>query len=168
MLRTHRFESAAITPAEARCLASNIRSIALFDSKDVYNEDKRDALGVIRRIVTPTRLMHVPQQHYEKVLARSYSDQQWHHMLRYPPINPRIWLMRYGMDVSAPSDGHDLSSVVDASLPALCLQVKNGVSHVRRGEVVEYHCAVRGSIGLAGPRIMQGSIAVMVTVYEEK
>jgi RimJ/RimL family protein N-acetyltransferase len=50
LLRHKCFESPVITELEARYLAENVRSIALFDSEDKYNVDKRDALGVLVKV----------------------------------------------------------------------------------------------------------------------
>jgi hypothetical protein len=66
------------------------------------------------------------------------------------PFDPRIGLMGDRIDVPAPSHRHDLSGVVNACLPALCLQVANGVGHARRGKIVEHHGAVGRRIELAG------------------
>jgi hypothetical protein len=50
LLRRGCFDSPAITPSEAGFLATNVRSIELFDTQDVYNQDKKDALGVIVKL----------------------------------------------------------------------------------------------------------------------
>ena len=54
LLRRKCFESPVITSAEAQLLAANVKSIQLFDSRDVYNLDKRDALALLTKVVLPT------------------------------------------------------------------------------------------------------------------
>jgi hypothetical protein len=49
LLRRKCFESPVITSAEAKFLAANVESIQLFDTRDIYNLDKCDALGLLRR-----------------------------------------------------------------------------------------------------------------------
>jgi hypothetical protein len=49
LLRQKCFKSPVITSAEAQFLAANVESIRLFDTRDIYNLDKRDALGLLTR-----------------------------------------------------------------------------------------------------------------------
>jgi hypothetical protein len=50
LLRRKSFESPVITGAEARFLAGNVESVQLFNTRDAYNLDKRDALGLLTKI----------------------------------------------------------------------------------------------------------------------
>jgi hypothetical protein len=49
LLRRKCFKSPVITSAEAQFLAANVESIQLFDTCDVYNLDKSDALGFLTK-----------------------------------------------------------------------------------------------------------------------
>jgi len=49
LLRRKCFESPVITSAEAQFLAANVESIQLFDTCDIYNLDKCDALGLLHK-----------------------------------------------------------------------------------------------------------------------
>jgi hypothetical protein len=49
LLRRKCFESPVITGAEAQFLAANTDSIQLFDTRDAYNLDKSDALGLLTK-----------------------------------------------------------------------------------------------------------------------
>ena len=49
LLRRKCFESPVVTSAEAKLLAANVESIQLFDTRDIFNLDKSDALGLLRR-----------------------------------------------------------------------------------------------------------------------
>jgi hypothetical protein len=49
LLRAKFFESPVITSAEAKFLAANVESVRLFDTRDLYNPDKRDALGLLTK-----------------------------------------------------------------------------------------------------------------------
>jgi hypothetical protein len=49
LLRRKCFESPVITSAEAKFITANVESIQLFDTREIYNLDVRDALGVLRK-----------------------------------------------------------------------------------------------------------------------
>jgi hypothetical protein len=49
LLRARSFESPVISAAEAQYLARNVESVQLFNTRDTYCRDRRDALGVIRK-----------------------------------------------------------------------------------------------------------------------
>jgi hypothetical protein len=49
LLRAKFFESPVITSAEAKFLAANVESVRLFDTRDLNNPDKRDALGLLTK-----------------------------------------------------------------------------------------------------------------------
>ena len=49
LLRQKCFASPVITTAEAQFLTANVGSIRLFDTRDIHNSDKRDALGLLTR-----------------------------------------------------------------------------------------------------------------------
>jgi hypothetical protein len=49
LLRQKCFNSPLITGPEAQFLAANVELIRLFDARDIYNLDKRDALGLLTR-----------------------------------------------------------------------------------------------------------------------
>jgi hypothetical protein len=53
LLRRKCFESPVITGAEAQFLAANIESVQLFDTRDKFNLDKRDALGLLTKVRAP-------------------------------------------------------------------------------------------------------------------
>jgi hypothetical protein len=55
LLRRKCFDSPVITTAEAQFLAANVESVQLFDSCDIYNRDKREALGLLTRSCQPIR-----------------------------------------------------------------------------------------------------------------
>jgi hypothetical protein len=57
LLRTKCFESPVITTAEAQFLATNVESVQLFDTHDIYNLDKRDALGLLTKTRIPSHLV---------------------------------------------------------------------------------------------------------------
>ena len=50
LLRQKCFESPVITASEAEFLAANVESVRLFDTCDIYNLDKRDALGLLTKV----------------------------------------------------------------------------------------------------------------------
>jgi hypothetical protein len=50
LLRQKHFGSPVITDEEAQFLSENVHSVEFFNTRDVYAQDKRDALGLIRKI----------------------------------------------------------------------------------------------------------------------
>jgi hypothetical protein len=60
LLRQKCFASPVITEAEAKFLAANVSSIQLFDTRDAYNLDKSDALGLLTKIGVNAQLLGSP------------------------------------------------------------------------------------------------------------
>jgi hypothetical protein len=50
LLRRKCFDSPVITHEEAQFLTGNVQSVQLFNTRDAYNRDKRDALGLLTKI----------------------------------------------------------------------------------------------------------------------
>src|SRR5262249_8367939 len=50
LLRRKCFDSPVITHEEAQFLAGSVESVQLFNTRDAYNWDKRDALGLLKKI----------------------------------------------------------------------------------------------------------------------
>jgi hypothetical protein len=73
-----------------------------------------------------------------------------------------------GLDASAPSNSHNLLSVVDSCIPSIVCEPSKTGCNIREGQVVEQDHAVLGGIFGSYLGILEGVLAVVVSINEDQ